>query len=115
MSDAEVVRQAWEAFRRRDIEAVGRLLDPGVRWHGAEAEEGHEDEEAGCYSRSEALNFIRETFDAGPTAESLHVREAGDRVPAIVQLGAPPEGGPPPEPHGELATVREGKITEMLV
>jgi hypothetical protein len=43
------------------------------------------------------------------------VRDAGDRVLLIVQNHAPPEWGQSDAPHGELATVRDGKVVEIVV
>lgn len=51
----------------------------------------------------------------GVTAEPLDFRDAGDRIVVVLQTHTPPEWGEQPEPHGELVTVRDGKVTEMIV
>jgi hypothetical protein len=33
----------------------------------------------------------------------------------VTQSHQPPDWGPPPEPHGEIVTVRHGKVVEMVV
>ena len=109
--DVELVRGAWEAFSRGDLEAATAVLHPQVRWHGA----GEGEQEGGCHTREEALAFIRRALADGVTAELLDVRPTGDRVVAVLQTRLPPEGGEQPEPHGELVTVRDGKVVEMLV
>jgi hypothetical protein len=49
------------------------------------------------------------------TAELLDIRDAGDRLVAVIRSHVPPEWERRPEPHGELITVRDGKVTEMVV
>ena len=34
-SDVALLRRAWDAFARGDIDAATEVLDPQVRWHGA--------------------------------------------------------------------------------
>ena len=48
-------------------------------------------------------------------AELLDALEVGDRVLLVVQTQAPPEWGKREEPHGEFATVRDGKVVEIVV
>ena len=51
----------------------------------------------------------------GLTAELLDIRDAGDRLVAVIHTHAPPEWERSPEPHGELVTIRDGKVTEMVI
>jgi hypothetical protein len=92
--DVELLRRAWE-----------------VRWYGA----GEGEEPDGCHNRDEAVAFIRLALADGVTAELLDIRDAGDRVVLIFQRHQPPDWGERPEPHGELVTVRDGKVVEMVV
>jgi len=110
-SDVELVRSAWDAFSRGDVTAAADMLDPAVRWYGA----GEPDGEGACRNRDEAAAFIRRAINDGLTAELLDIRDAGDRLVAVIQTHAPPERERSPEPHGELITVRDGKITEIVV
>ena len=105
-----LVRRTWDAFARGDVHAVLEVLHPHVHWHGA----GEADSEGACHSRQDAEAFIRALLHDGVSAELLDVRAVGDRVVALVQMhhGAEPNDRPPP--HGELITVRDGRITEML-
>ena len=57
----------------------------------------------------------RRALDDGLTAELLDLRDAGDRLVAVIHTHAPAEWERSPEPHGELITVRDGKVTEMVV
>ena len=49
------------------------------------------------------------------TADLLDVRDAGDRLVAVIHTHAPPEWERSPDPHGEVITVRDGKVTEMVI
>jgi len=108
-SDIELLRRGWAAFFRGDIEAASDVLDPNVRWYGA----GDEDE--GCHNRDEAIAFLRQSREDGVSAELLDAREAGERVLLIVHNHTPTEWGQSDAPHGELATVRDGKVVEIVV
>jgi ketosteroid isomerase-like protein len=108
-SDVEVLRRGWAAYSRGDIEAASHVLDRNVRWYGAG------DEEEGCHNRDEAIAFLHQSRADGVTAELLDAREAGDRVLLVVQNHTPPEWGHSDAPHGELATVRDGKVVEIVV
>ncbi len=107
--DAKLIRELWAAVARGDVDVAVEALDPGVRWHGAG------DPEGGCQNRDEARAFIRQALADGISAEALEVRTAGERVLVVVQIHQPPEWGEQPEPHGELVTVVDGKITEIIV
>lgn len=109
--DVELVRRAWGAFSGGDVDAAAAVLDPQVRWYGAEDPEA----EGGCANRDEALAFIRRALADGVTAEALDFRDAGDRVVVVVQTHHPPDWGEQPEPHADVVTVRDGKVVEMVV
>jgi ketosteroid isomerase-like protein len=109
--DIELLRGAWAAFARGDLDAATAALDPNVRWYGAE----DPDAETSCRNRDDALAFIQRALADGVTAEPLDFRDAGDRIVVILQAHTPPEWGDQREPHGELVTVRDGKVTEMVV
>ena len=109
--DVELLRSAWDAFARADVDAAVDALDPHVRWYAA----GEPDGEGGCHNREEAAAFIRRALADGLTAELLDIRDAGDRLVAVIHTHAPPEWDRSPEPHGELVTIREGKVTEMVI
>jgi ketosteroid isomerase-like protein len=110
-ADVELLRRAWAAFARGDVEAATDVLDPQVRWYGSDAEPPDD----GCHNRDEALAFVRRALDDGVTAEALEFRDAGDRVVVVLQRHQPPEWGERPAPHGEVVTVRNGKVVEMVV
>lgn len=110
-SDVEVLRTAWEAFARGDLDVALDLLDANVRWYPA----GDPDGDGGCHNRDEARAFIHRSLADGVTAELLDVHVAGGRLVAVIRAHVPAEWEPRPEPHGELITVRDGKITEMVV
>lgn len=106
-----LVRRGWAAFARGDLDAVTEILDPQVQWYPAE----EPDAEGACHSRDEALAFIRRAIADGVGADLVDVRDAGDRVVLLLHRHQPPDCDERPEPHGELVTVREGRITEMVI
>jgi ketosteroid isomerase-like protein len=109
--DVVLLRNAWEAFARGDVEAATHVLDAQVRWHGA----GDDEHNDGCHNRDEALAFIQRALADGVTAEAFDFRDAGDRVVVLLQTHQPQDWGPQPPPHGEVVTVRDGKVVEMIV
>jgi ketosteroid isomerase-like protein len=110
-SDVELLRRAWEAFARGDLDGATDVLDSAVRWYGAE----DPDAEGACHNRDDALAFIQRALADGVTAEPLDFRDAGDRIVVVLQTHTPLEWGEQPAPHGEIVTVRDGKVTEMVV
>ena len=110
VTDVALVRRAWDAFARGDVDAAAEAFDPQVRWHGA----GEADSEGACRNRQDAEAFMRGLLADGVTAELLDIREAGDRLVALVQMRHAAGEDDQPPPHGELITVRNGKVTEML-
>lgn len=109
--DVELLRTAWDAALRGDLAAAAAVLDPDVRWHGA----NDPDNEGGCHSCEGALAFIERSLADGITAKLLDVRDAGDRLVAVIESHKPPEWDQPPDVHGDVITVRDGKVTEMVV
>jgi ketosteroid isomerase-like protein len=109
-ADADLLRRAWDAFARGDVDAAVIALDPQVRWYAA-GEPGDD----GCHNRDDAATFIRETLADGRSAELLEIHDAGDCLVAVIQPHVPPEWQPKPKPHGEVVTVRDGKVKEMVV
>ena len=109
--NVELVRAAWERFSQGDLRVVERTLDPQVRWYGA----GDPDGEGGCQNREEALAFIRSALANGTTVRLLDIHDAGDRLVLTLQRNRRPDEDSDPDPHGEVVTVHDGKITEMVV
>jgi ketosteroid isomerase-like protein len=109
--DLELLRGAWEAFAAGDLEAATAALDPQVRWYAAD----EPDADGTCHNRGEALAFLKRTRADGVSAELLELREVGDRIVSIIQTHVPPDWGDQPPPHGEVVTVRDGKVVEMVV
>jgi ketosteroid isomerase-like protein len=110
-SDIELLRGAWAAFERGEVDTATEVLAPDVQWYGA-SDPGAE---GGCHSRDEARAFIHRAVADGVRTELLDIRDAGDRYVLILQPHRPPESGEPMGPHGEVVTVRDGRVTEMVV
>ena len=109
-SNAETVRRGFEAAARGDVDAVAALLDENVYW-------GAPDRESGCQNRHQALRWMSEGLARGINVNVVEARELDDgRVLLSLQRTIPHDGeGELPEPHGQIVSLRDGKITEMLV
>jgi ketosteroid isomerase-like protein len=104
-ANVELVRRGFEAVLRGDLETIGGLLDPDVKWHGG-------DPESGCRNRVEALEFMRRAQRRG-IGRLIDVIDAGeDRVIVVLQPVAQP--GAPPPPRANVTTVRAGRVVEMV-
>jgi ketosteroid isomerase-like protein len=109
-TDIAMLREAWEAFARGDIDAATEVLDPDVRWYGA----GDPNAEGACHSREDARAFIRRAVADGVSTELLDIQDFDGRYVLTLQAHVPADWGER-EPHGELVTIRDGKVVEMVV
>jgi len=111
-SNVELVRDGFGAVARGDVDAISAMLAPDVRWHGAG------DDHGGCQNREQALHWMTAAIDRGIRVQLLEARALkNDRVLVLLQRSVPREGDPsgePPSPHGQILTLRDGKITEMV-
>jgi ketosteroid isomerase-like protein len=112
-SAVELIRGGFAAAARGDLETIAAILSPDVRWHGAG------DEGGGCQNREQALGWMREAIDRGIRVELLEVRELADgRVLVALQRrvqGDQAQAGARPSPHGQILTLQDGKVAEMVV
>src|SRR3954471_9404461 len=72
-SNVERARRGYAAALQGDLDAIGELLDPDVRWHG-----GDPDAAGSCRNREQALAFMRRAFGRGGVGELVDVVDAGD-------------------------------------
>ena len=107
-SNAEIARRGYAAIARGDFDAITEFLDPDVKWHGGNPEDG-------CQNRAQALVWMRGRGQrrAGPLPELIDVVEAGDRVVVIMQPPASAED-PAPQRVANLTTFRDGRVVEMV-
>jgi len=110
--NVEVVRSAWEAFTRRDNDAVFRLYDPEVEIHDV------------FYDRIyRGLDGVRDYFREWVSifdALGSEVEEwidAGDDVIAVLRShGRGKRSGVPVEQHeSHLWTLRDGKLRRLRI
>lgn len=107
-SNVEAARRGFAAVLRGDLETIGGLLDPDVKWHG-----GDPTADGACQNRNQALDVMRRSQTVrGGRFELVDVVGAGDRV--VVILRPPPEGDTPSSPVANLTTFRDGKVVEMV-
>jgi ketosteroid isomerase-like protein len=102
MSNVETARRGFEAALRGDLDAIGELLDPEVKWHGGDASAA-----GACHNRDQALAFMRRSeVIRGRRIKLVDVIGAGDKV--VVTMGDPAA------PVANLVTFRDGKVIEMV-
>jgi ketosteroid isomerase-like protein len=107
-TNVETARRGFEAALRGDLDAIGELLDPDVRWHG-----GDPSAPGACHNRDQALAFMRKSeVIRGGRVELVDVVAVGDKVVVIMR---PPSGGDEPAPPvANLITLRQGKVVEIV-
>src|SRR5690348_2436443 len=79
--NVDLARRGLQAALRGDLDAVGELLDPEVRWHA-----GDPSAPWACHDRGEALAFMRRS-DAilSGRVELVDAIAAGDKVVVIIE------------------------------
>ena len=105
-SNLELARGGYEAIMRGDLDAIGELLDPDVKWHAG-------DPSFGCQDRKQALRWMRQNWlsRGAPPGEVVEMLDAGDNVVVIMRRTG--EDGEP-ELVANLTTFRDGKVVEMV-
>jgi ketosteroid isomerase-like protein len=107
-SNLEMARRGFEAALRGDLDAIGELLDPDVRWHG-----GNPSAAGACRNRAEALAFMRQSeIIRGGRFELVDLIAVGDKVVIIMRPAS--EGDQPAPAVANVATFRERKVIEMV-
>jgi ketosteroid isomerase-like protein len=106
MDNVEIARRGWEAAQRGDLDVIGELLDPDVKWHG-----GDPTAEGSCQNRAQALEWMRRASGRRTMVELVDVVGAGDRVAVI--LARPSEQGGK-DLVANVSTFRGGKVIEMV-
>jgi ketosteroid isomerase-like protein len=101
-SNVEIARRGWEAALRGDLETIGELLHPDVKWHG-----GNPNAEGSCHNREQALRFMRHAWR--PQGELVDIVGAGDKVAVITRSVEEPG-----QVRANLSTFRAGKVIEMV-
>jgi ketosteroid isomerase-like protein len=77
--NVEIVRAAWEAWERRDIEAIFAFYDPAIVW-----DQTHYGEPSGVYHGHDGIRqFLREWF-ASFESYYVHAEEFTDAGEAVV-------------------------------
>ena len=80
--DAErnIADRVKAALESGDLEAIGELLDPDVRWGPPD------DPDGGCVNRDQVLDFWRLSRDAGARAAVTEVVEGADTLLVGLQV-----------------------------
>jgi Ankyrin repeats (many copies) len=100
---AEVARQLETAARDLDLDLIGSLLHPEVRWTGL------------CNDRTQVLDWYRAMLAEGIEASVRSVEVDRDAVVLGLTVGRPAQGARPAplEPLYQVFTVRDAQIVEI--
>jgi ketosteroid isomerase-like protein len=103
---AERVRAALESG---DLDAIGELLDPDVRWGPPD------DPDGGCVNRDQVLDFWRLSRDAGARAAVTEVVEGADTLLVGLQVTglAPTEDRGSETVRWQVLTLANGLVTDI--
>ena len=107
--NVEVVRHAYEAFLRGDLDAVAAVLDPDATWTWVEP--GPWD----CHDADDVLSVLRRRRTEDMVGRLREIVDAGDHVVMRLEHADPETYGAEP---GEtavtlVATVRDGRIVHL--
>lgn len=106
-TNAELARRGYEAALRGELEAIGELLAPDVKWHG-----GDPAAPGACNGRRQALEFMRRAVEGGNVGELVDVIGVGDKV--VVVLRPSSSEGAQASAVANLTTFRNGQVVEMV-
>jgi ankyrin repeat protein len=100
---AEIARQLGSASRDLDLDLLGSLLHPEVRWTGL------------CHDRAQVLDWYRAVLAEGIEASVRSVEVDRDAVLLGLTVTRPARGArpAPPEPLYQVFTVRDAQIVEI--
>lgn len=106
-TNVELARRGYEAALRGDLDVIGELLDPEVKWHG-----GDPTARSACHNRQEALEFMRHAWLRGGVGELVDVLDAGERV-VVLMRPASADGEAAPL-VANVSSFRNGRVVEMV-
>jgi ankyrin repeat protein len=100
---AEIARHLETAARDLDLDLLGSLLHPEVRWTGL------------CRDRAQVLDWYRAVLAEGIEASVRSVEVDRDAVVLGLTVGRRAQGArpAPPQPLYQVFTVRDGQIVEI--
>jgi ketosteroid isomerase-like protein len=107
-TNVDLARRGYEAVLRGDLEALGEILDPDVKWHA-----GDPTAKFACQNRQQTIAFMGKNWvrRGRPPGELVELIDAGDKVVVIMRrLGDDGES----ELVANLTTFRDGKVIEMV-
>ena len=109
--NAAVVRAVFDAFQRRDPDALTELLDPEVTFEPASTPVREREPYHGHEGLREYLRDIEETWDEFEVTVS-DLRESGDNVVALGRIKAIATGAAymTDSPAGFVWRLRDGKV-----
>src|ERR1700722_11134295 len=102
-SNVDLARRGFEAVTHGDMDVLGEMLDPDVKWHGSEGETSDS-----CHNSGEVLSFIARAIQRGLVGELIEVIDAGEQVVVVMRPPGQTKLG------ANLTTFRQGKVIRMV-
>lgn len=103
--NAELVRQAYEAFQKQDLDTLKGLVSPDVRWH-----------EAGNPETIQGAEAVQQRFGLGGLDADIDIHDIlanDDHVVSLIRARMrKPDGDEVSYPVVEVVHVEGGMITE---
>ena len=100
---AEMAQHLEAAYRDRELDLLGSLLHPQVRWTGL------------CHNRAQVLDWYRGLVAGGTIATVERVEIDRDAVLVGLRVARPAEGARPAPPQRlyQVFTIEGGQVTEI--
>ena len=103
----ELARRGFEAWRRGDLETIGTMLAPDVKWGWFEP--GDWD----CRSREDVMARLRERFSEGFAGEITRIEQLSDDSVLVVAHPSQIGGDEWPDEVATVIEFRDGKVVRM--
>jgi ketosteroid isomerase-like protein len=111
--NVDLVRSAYEAYNRRDPEALLASFDPDIDWHVPDSL-AWGDHVRGLEAIGRFFEGLKPYMGDDHRVEIGELIDAGDRVVALVRhRGSAPSGGPYDVPSIMVWTAAGGKLTAL--
>jgi ketosteroid isomerase-like protein len=115
-SPVEIVKRAFAAFERRDIDALTELSDPAIEISSVTGViAGREEPYTGIAALSDYLADVERIWDEIELAPEEYRDLGNDRVVVFGRVRAQRPGGRIDTPNAWLWELREGKVVSVKV
>ena len=116
MSDRneDLVREAYEAYGRGDVDTMLTFVDPQLKWTYLDPSRENPEPQT-CHGRGELAGRLRRQAAHGLKSQIEEITAHGDQVLVVIRSSGPGPGGVQPgrERNYLVLTLDQGRITKM--